>query len=193
VTDDRCARCRGEFPGYDLVGTVTDDRAQTTLCWRCFNDRMAERDGIPFENPDLAPLTLRDAHGRRCTFHFRTRLLGALLAVDAFEIKDGAPGGYELMEIGSSHDDPDELFERLKARFRRLAGRKHIRRAGRAWELAEGDTVRGRFVWDDETGGVLPRLVIDGREIGWEEFGRMLSSREGWQFRIEVFGREEDR
>ena len=32
----------------------------------------------------------------------------------------------------------------------------------------------------------MPLLVIDGREITWEEFGRMLMAFEGWQFKTDV-------
>jgi hypothetical protein len=32
----------------------------------------------------------------------------------------------------------------------------------------------------------MPLLVIDGRDVSWEEFGRMLMTFEGWQFRMEI-------
>ena len=35
-------------------------------------------------------------------------------------------------------------------------------------------------------------LVIDGREVSWEEFGRMLMTFEGWQFRMEIRDRSEE-
>ncbi len=31
-----------------------------------------------------------------------------------------------------------------------------------------------------------PLLVIDGREISWEAFGRMLMTFGGWQFQMEI-------
>jgi len=37
-----------------------------------------------------------------------------------------------------------------------------------------------------------PVIVIDGRELTWEEFGRMLLSFEGWQFRLEIVDRTEE-
>jgi len=46
--------------------------------------------------------------------------------------------------------------------------------------------VRGRIEWDEETGDRLPRLVIDGEPVAWEEMGRMLMSHEGFQFRLEI-------
>jgi hypothetical protein len=35
-------------------------------------------------------------------------------------------------------------------------------------------------------------LTIDGQEISWDEFGRMLTTFEGWQFRMEVADRSEE-
>ena len=37
-----------------------------------------------------------------------------------------------------------------------------------------------------------PLLVIDGQEVSWEQFGRMLMRFEGWQFRLEIRDRSED-
>ena len=52
--------------------------------------------------------------------------------------------------------------------------------------------MRGRIEWDDEEDGRVPLMVVDGREISWEEFGQMLMSFEGWQFKFEVFERSDD-
>ena len=38
----------------------------------------------------------------------------------------------------------------------------------------------------------MPLLVIDGRDVSWEEFGRMLMTFEGWQFRIEIGDRSDE-
>ena len=46
--------------------------------------------------------------------------------------------------------------------------------------------MRGLVEWDDASDGRVPLLLIDGREITWEEFGRMLMSFEGWQFKLEM-------
>jgi hypothetical protein len=44
-----------------------------------------------------------------------------------------------------------------------------------------------QFAVGHEAGdGRVPLLVIDGREITWEEFGRMLMTFEGWQFKLEI-------
>jgi hypothetical protein len=32
----------------------------------------------------------------------------------------------------------------------------------------------------------VPLIVVDGREITWDQFGRMLMTFEGWQFKLEI-------
>jgi hypothetical protein len=34
--------------------------------------------------------------------------------------------------------------------------------------------------------------VIDGRELTWDDFGRLLSSYEGWQFKLEIRDRTDE-
>jgi hypothetical protein len=53
-------------------------------------------------------------------------------------------------------------------------------------QIADGGVVRDRIKWDDIDDGQLPLLVIDGREIDWNEFGRMLMSHEGAQFKLTI-------
>ena len=38
----------------------------------------------------------------------------------------------------------------------------------------------------------MPLLVIDGREVSWEEFGRMLMTFEEWQFWMEIVDESEE-
>jgi hypothetical protein len=51
---------------------------------------------------------------------------------------------------------------------------------------------RGRITWDDKEEGRYPLLVIDGREISWEQFGRMVMGFEGWQFKLEIRDRSDE-
>ena len=52
--------------------------------------------------------------------------------------------------------------------------------------------VRGSIECDLETDDRMPLMVIDGREVTWEEFGRILMTFEGWQFKLEIFDRSEE-
>ena len=53
-------------------------------------------------------------------------------------------------------------------------------------------TVRGRIEWDESKHERMPMLVIDGREVSWEQFGRMVMGFEGWQFRFEIRDRSQE-
>jgi hypothetical protein len=52
--------------------------------------------------------------------------------------------------------------------------------------------VRGKIEWGDCEDGSVPLLNVDGREITWQAFGRMLMSFEGWQFKLEIRDKSED-
>ena len=47
-------------------------------------------------------------------------------------------------------------------------------------------TVRGQIDSDQSTTDRTPLIVVDGREISWEQFGQMLMTFEGSQFKMEI-------
>jgi len=44
----------------------------------------------------------------------------------------------------------------------------------------------------DVFGTRLPMLVIDGREVSWEQFGEMLMTFEGFQFKLQIVDSSDD-
>ncbi len=40
--------------------------------------------------------------------------------------------------------------------------------------------------------GESPILIVDGRELSLEEFGRLLNGYEGWQFELEIADRTDE-
>jgi hypothetical protein len=75
------------------------------------------------------------------------------------------------------------------------SGRKKVGLAGRlhyGLQIADGRVVRGRIRWDASNDDQLPLLVTDGREIDWEQFGRMLTSHEGAQFKLTIADKSEE-
>ena len=52
--------------------------------------------------------------------------------------------------------------------------------------------VRARIEWDEAEDGRVPLIVVDGKEIAWDEFGRMLMTFEGWQFKLEIRDKSEE-
>src|SRR5207253_3899255 len=61
----------------------------------------------------------RDAAGERHEFHFRVRLLGDRVVLEAFELNAGEPGGYEFEVLGDPEGDLFALLAGLIARMRR--------------------------------------------------------------------------
>jgi hypothetical protein len=74
-----------------------------------------------FEHANFAPVGLADCRGEIHQFHFRTRLIGPGVAIDAFELRDGYPAGYQFQIIGNPDDDLlallGRLLERIPPRF----------------------------------------------------------------------------
>ena len=89
--------------------------------------------------------------------------------------------------IGDPEDNRLTLLGRLIEKVRRALSVKHVEDGELGLQIAEHQTsVRGLIECDEAGEGHVPLLVIDGREITWEEFGRMLMTFEGWQFKLEV-------
>lgn len=144
-----------------------------------------------FQHVRLEPIVITDCAGEQHEFHFQIRLLGHVMALDAFELKDGVPGGYQFEILGEPDGDPLPLLGSLIARMRRSLSVRYLVGDEDGAHIA-GQTVCGRIDWDDSRDGRRPLLVIDGQDVSWDEFGRMLMSFEGWQFRVEIRDRSEE-
>ena len=189
-----CEGCGTAVPGYDVVNYGSTGQGYRELCTGCFNAEVARILGLEsFENVRLHPVAMTDCAGERHEFHFRMRLLGSIegVALDAFELKDGAPSGYQFQMLGKPDEDPLKLLGRLIERMRRSLSVKHLVRSEHGTQIAD-QTVCGRIEWDESEDGRVPLLVIDGQEVLWDELGRMLMSFEGWQFRVAICDRSEE-
>jgi len=144
-----------------------------------------------FETPRFDPVAMTDCTGIAHEFHFRTHLLGSMVAVEAFELEDGAPAGYQFQILGHPDDDLLSLLGRLVERMRRSLSVRHLEQSALGLQIAD-QTVRARIDWDKTEDGRVPLLVIDGRKVSWEDFGRMLMTFEGWQFRLEIGDRSDE-
>ena len=52
--------------------------------------------------------------------------------------------------------------------------------------------VQGMVESDRDYDGRTPLLIIDGSEVTWDEFGRMLMSFEGFQFKLNLADKSEE-
>ncbi len=189
----RCDSCNQITPSYDIVNYGSIELGYRHLCSQCFNREVAALDGLEgFENTRFEPVALTDCAGTVHTFHLRTHLFGTGVALNAFELRDGNPAGYQFQIIGDPEDDLLMLLGRLVEKMRRALSTKHLTDSEHGLQIADRQLVRGMIEWDDTHDGRVPLLIIDGREITWDEFGRMLMSYEGWQFKLSIADKSEE-
>ena len=188
-----CDVCGQSTSGYDIVHSGSIERGYRRLCGRCFNTQMAKAAGLEgFEHVKFEPMGLTDCLGELHEFHFRAHLFGTGVAIDAFELRNEDPAGYSFQIIGEPEADLLALLGRLVEKMRRALSIKHLKDGDYGLQIADGGVVRGRITWDDAHDGQLPLLVIDGREIDWDQFGRMLMSHEGAQFKLTIADKSEE-
>lgn len=188
-----CDGCGQSTPSYDIVHYGSLERGYRRLCSRCFNTLMAKAAGLEgFQHDKFEPVGLTDCMGEIHEFHFRTHLFGSGVALDAFELRQGTPAGYLFQIIGDPADDLWVLLGRLVEKMRRALSVKHLQMGDNGLQIADPGVVHGRIECDDTHDGRLPLLVIDGQEIDWDQFGRMLMSYEGSQFHLTITDNSEE-
>ena len=120
--------------------------------------------------------------------HFALDLVGVDVHSECpLPLSSSTAGGYTFEILGDPEGDLFALMAQLVERMHRALARRHLERdeVSAGLRIAEF-LVRGRIDWDMNEEGRLPLLVIDGREVTWEQFGQMLMSYEGWQFKLEI-------
>jgi hypothetical protein len=187
-----CHTCHQVIAVADGVTYGSIETGYRELCSRCFNEEVARQGGLDFQHVQFEPQDMADAGGAVHRFHFRVHLLGDRVAINVFEIDEaGNPGGYEFQALGDPEGDLFALMGQLIERMRRTLAQRHLEEEGGRLHIADF-LARGRISWDEEEDGRVPLVVIDGRAISWEQFGRMLMSFEGWQFRLEIHDKSEE-
>jgi len=191
-----CERC-GKLASRHDVTHYTTDTGTLLLCTQCFNADIAARVGIgDFDNHPLDPISITSLDGVSHMFHFQTRLLGAMVTLNAFELKDGEPAGYQFELIGEPDEDRYAQLGRMVQRIRSTLATKYLEDGAHGLQIADME-VKGHIEADmsdeaDLFGARVPMLVIDGREVSWAELGQMLMTFEGFQFKLQIVDRSDD-
>ncbi|WP_146151761.1 DUF7713 domain-containing protein [Ahniella affigens] len=133
---------------------------------------------------------MTDARRGKHEFHFRLRLFGKL-SLEAFEIIDGAPGGYQFQILDQPSADPWLLMARLVERMRRALSQTHLRRQRGTLMICD-NVLRGRITDDTTDFESGPVLVIDGKPLTWDRVGSLLSTFTGSQFKLLILDRSEE-
>lgn len=187
MKQEQCEVCTGFAPGYDMVSYGSMENGYRLRCTRCLNAEVAKVSGLTdFENVRLSPIGMLDCDGKSHEFHFRTRLLGNMIVLDASELQEDVPAGYQCRVIGNPDDDVLTMLGRLVEKMRRMLAIRHITDDDPVGLQIVDQTVKGRIESSDGGAELVPRVVVDGREISWKDFGRMLMSFEGFQFKLQI-------
>jgi hypothetical protein len=187
TTPNSCASCGVAPRPFDSVFYGSYGGPSRLLCGRCFNLEVARRGGlVNFEHIDFEPLTMRDASGREHVFQFRTRLFGAGVTIDAIEFNEDQSVGYRFTVIGHEEGDLLELLGQLVTKMRRGLANSHLEDGIHGLQISDRGIVRARIESEFDGEADRPVVVIDGRHISWDEFGRMMATYTGFQFRLEL-------
>jgi len=181
-----CDACRQPTLAHDVVNYGSMEGGYKLLCGRCFNEAAASRLGLQgFEHVSFEPVCMVDTRGAKHEFQFRTRLFGPGMAIDALELRDGCPAGYRFEVIGEAQDDALALLGRLISKMRRALALAHLEDSDHGPHVNDRLILRGTVDSNPDEEHRVPMVVVDGREISWDDFGRMVSAFEGWQFKLE--------
>lgn len=196
MATDKCKHCGSDVKNHNDSIMVPSEDGYICLCLHCYNKEMSEATGIDYDNIKLQPVILQDADSVDHKFHFSIRLMGGELVLRSFETEENRSGGYEFSMIGGIEDGLFALFSKLYARMLKSLSRNHIYQdeTTKSWQITENDIVRGNIICDSETEDWSrdPMIVIDGKGISWKEFGQMLMTYEGSNFKLQIFDNSEE-
>ena len=188
-----CDACRQPVAAHDVVNYGSMEGGYRQLCGRCFNEAAASQLGLQgFEHMAFEPVRMVSGRGTEHEFQFRTQLFGAGVAIDAFELRDGSPVGYEFQVIGQPDHDPLELLGKLIGKMRRALALTHLDDTDHGLQVNDRLILRGTVGSDPDEHHRVPMVIIDGRQISWDELGRMVATFEGWQFKLEFRDRSDE-
>ena len=161
------------------------------LCDRCGDGRIADATGWPRLPEPRPPESLLGADGRSHRIDYR--LLRTPGGISALAKEVGAPpdAGYELSVNGPHTADATALEARLREKVHAALARRFLEVDDRGLLQLAGDVVQGRVVEDLDDMAVMPRVVVDGRSLSWEEFGNLVKPFVGWQFQLQLGDHEE--
>jgi hypothetical protein len=191
LENDKCWHCKKTI--MTMQGAVNTDveGEQVTLCGTCWNKHIAKYMGTDFETIELKPITLIVCSGKTHAFHFFTHLVPPGLEIDAREILSSDQAGYEFSVLGPHGCNQSDLILDLYAKIKRGLSKRYLKKSRSGIGIKDRRVV-GRIEWDDTYQGEIPRLIIDGLPITWNQFGKMLMSFEGWNLKLDILDRTEE-
>jgi hypothetical protein len=130
-----------------------------------------------------------DFEGISHEFEFTTRDYSEGLSIRGFEIQAGERRGYEFAVLGVEPEE--ELLERLYGKIERALAQRHLEYRAEADTWVPIDSTLRGYISFDRTADE-PLIIIDGKELTWEQFGKTMLVQEGFQFRLSFVDITED-
>ncbi len=180
---------------YENTFHLHSEPEKETLCSECFSMQTSNLAGVQLEEmtPHFIEVSGRD--NKKHLFYIDRIVFPMGISLEATEIQEREPRGYKIAVRGDLDGDQAMLLEKLLNKVRKLVSRKYIEEEKTRWGIMhfiKEDEVVGRIEWDEQYEGRLPLVIIDGKEYSWEEFGEMMTSFEGWDFKLKIFDSWED-
>lgn len=94
--------------------------------------------------------------------------------------------------IGEPDDEPLDLLGKLIGKMRRALTLTHLEDTDHGPQVNDDLVLRGTIDSDPDEDHRVPMVIIDGREISWDDLGRMVATFEGRQFRLEFRDRSDE-
>ena len=119
-----------------------------------------------------------------------------MVVLEAFELANGTPVGYRFQLVAEPGEERFSQLGRLVQKIRHSLATRYLEDSAHGLQIKDME-VRGHIEADMSDEGNLfalrvPMLTIDGRDVSWEEFGLMLMTFEGFQFKLKIVDPADD-
>lgn len=117
------------------------------------------------------------------------------LVSEAIEVvKSDEQEPYEFAVLSPFDTDIEYAELQLKAKIKRGINKRYLTTHEGVLSLTKDNELVGRIAWneDPDTADHSMALVVDGKRVTKEEFWKILSQYEGWQFKLKIVDRTEE-
>lgn len=186
-----CQSCKTKTT--QLIHLTDLDNKQRVICHECHNDELSEVLGVELDKIQVKSITFKDYSGKDKIFLISRELHPIGICLEANEVSSG-DCGYKFAVHGELDCNQAELFRKLNKKVKEGIQRQYIElKQFQNWEYNTmvGDELIGRLEYDEQE-KELPMVVVDGKAYSWNEFGKILKSNEGFQFKMKIYDITDD-